>query len=106
MELKYWMPPGSSGTQLIKKTISKFTLWDLLYRIKLNSNAPLLLQLSQRFGTVIPNTSKAKLMAERMNIQIAAWCHFYWKETNPGADRFYQKLSDRAFNQVLLHEIN
>jgi hypothetical protein len=32
--------------------------------------------------------------------------HFYWKETNPGADRFYRKLSDRAFNQVLLHEIN
>jgi hypothetical protein len=29
---------------------------------------------------------------------------FYWKETNPGADRFYWKLSDRAFNQVLLHE--
>jgi hypothetical protein len=45
-------------------------------------------------------------MAKRMNAQIAAWCHFYWKETNPGTDRFYQKLSDRAFNQVLLHEIN
>ena len=25
---------------------------------------------------------------------------------NPGADRFYRKLSDRAFNQVLLHKIN
>jgi hypothetical protein len=25
---------------------------------------------------------------------------------NPGADRFYRKLSDRAFNQILLHEIN
>jgi hypothetical protein len=45
-------------------------------------------------------------MAERMNVQIAAWCHFYWKESNPGADRFYRKLSDRAFSQVLLHEIS
>ncbi len=45
-------------------------------------------------------------MAKRMNIQITAWCHFYWKETNPGPDRFYLKLFDRAFNQVLLHEIN
>jgi hypothetical protein len=44
-------------------------------------------------------------MAERMNVQIAAWCFYYWKETNPGADRFYLKLSDRAFNQVLLHKI-
>ncbi len=31
--------------------------------------------------------------------------HFYWKEINPRADRFY-RMSDRAFNQVLLHEIN
>ncbi len=44
-------------------------------------------------------------MAERVNVQIAAWCFFYWKDANPGADRFYRKLSDRAFNQVLLHEI-
>ncbi len=44
-------------------------------------------------------------MAQRMNIQIAAWCHFYWKELNPGAEKFYPKLSDRAFSQVLLHEI-
>jgi hypothetical protein len=44
-------------------------------------------------------------MAERMNVQIAAWCHFYWKESNPGAERFYQKLSERAFSQVLLHKI-
>ncbi len=44
-------------------------------------------------------------MAEQMNIQIAAWCHFYWKDTNPGAEKFYHKLSDRAFSQVLLHEI-
>jgi hypothetical protein len=54
---------------------------------------------------VIPNTPKAEIMAKRMNVQIAAWCFFYWKGTNPGADRFYRKLSNRAFNQVLLHEI-
>jgi hypothetical protein len=44
-------------------------------------------------------------MAKRMNVQIAAWCHFYWKDTNPGAEKFYRKLSDRAFSQVLLHKI-
>ncbi len=54
---------------------------------------------------VIPNTAEAELLAERMNVQIAAWCHFYWKDSNPGAERFYRKLSDRAFSQVLLHEI-
>ena len=41
-----------------------------------------------------------------MKVQIAAWCHFYWRDTNPGAERFYRKLSDRAFNQVLRHEIS
>jgi hypothetical protein len=41
-----------------------------------------------------------------MNVQIAAWCHFYWKETNPGAEQFYSKLSNRAFNQMLCHEIS
>ncbi len=91
------------------KPIQKLTLWDLLYQIKLNNNTPLFLQLSQRsmgeVNAVIPNTPKAKLMAKRMNVQIAAWCFYYWKETNPGADRFYRKLSDRAFNQVLLHKI-
>jgi hypothetical protein len=45
-------------------------------------------------------------MAERMNTQITAWCHFYWKDTNPGAEKFYRKLSERAFGQVLLHEIS
>jgi hypothetical protein len=45
-------------------------------------------------------------MAKRMIVQIAAWCHFYWQETNPGTERFYIKLSDRAFSQVLLHEIS
>ncbi len=89
--------------------IRKLSLWDVLYQIKLESNAPLFFQLSQRstgeVNAVIPNTPKDELMAKRMNIQIAAWCYFYWKETNPGADRFYWKLSNRAFNQVLLHEI-
>ncbi len=41
-----------------------------------------------------------------MNVQIAVWCHFYWKSTNPGGERFYQKLSDQAFNQVMLHKIS
>jgi hypothetical protein len=45
-------------------------------------------------------------MAKKMNVQIAAWCHFYWKSINPGGERFYGKLSDRAFNQVMLHEIS
>ena len=45
-------------------------------------------------------------MAKKMKVQIAAWCHFYWQDTNPGAERFYRKLSDRAFNQVLRHEIS
>jgi hypothetical protein len=93
-----------------EKPIRKFTPRGLLYQTKLDSNASLFLQLSQcslgEVNAVIPNTPEAKLMAKRMNVQIAAWCHFYWKETNPGADRFYWKLSDRAFNQVLLHEIN
>ncbi len=93
-----------------KKTIAKFTLHDLLYRIKLASKAPLFLQLSQHsmgeVDAVIPNTPEAESMAEQMNVQIAAWCHFYWKDMNPGAERFYHKLSDRAFNQVLLHKIS
>ncbi len=55
---------------------------------------------------VNPNTPEAETMAEKMKVQIAAWCHFYWQDTNPGAERFYRKLSDRAFNQVLRHEIS
>jgi hypothetical protein len=92
------------------KSIARITLHNLLYRITLENKAPLFLQLSQHTSgevdAVIPNTPKAELMAERMNVQIAAWCHFYWKESNPGTDRFYRKLSDRAFSQVLLHEIS
>jgi hypothetical protein len=81
----------------------------LLYQIKLDNNVPLFLQLSQHstgeVNGVIPNTTEAELMAKRMNIQIAVWCFFYWKEKNPGAEQFYRKFSDRAFNQVLLHKV-
>ena len=55
---------------------------------------------------VIPNTPEAETMAEKMKVQIAAWCHFYWEDTNPEEERFYCKLSDRAFTQVLRHEIS
>jgi hypothetical protein len=93
-----------------RTAITKLTLRDLFYRIQLESKAPLFLQLSQHttgeVGAVIPNTPEAETMAEKMKVQIAAWCHFYWQDTNPGAERFYRKLSDRAFNQVLRHEIN
>ncbi len=44
-------------------------------------------------------------MAEKVNVQIVAWCHFYWKESNPGGERLYHKLLDRAFSQALLHKI-
>jgi hypothetical protein len=91
------------------RSLVGLTLRDLLYRIMLESKAPLFLQLSQRpsgeVDAVIPNFPEAELMAEQMNVQIAAWCHFYWKDTNPGAEKIYRKLSDRAFSQVLLHEI-
>jgi hypothetical protein len=81
----------------------------MLYRIHLANKTPLFLQPSQRFtdkvDAIIPNTPEAKLLAKKMNIQIAAWCHFYWKTTNPGREKFYKKLLDHAFNQVLLHKI-
>jgi hypothetical protein len=90
--------------------VVKLSLRDLLYRIRLKSNAPLFLQLSQHstgeVDAVIPNTPEAKTMAEKMKVQNAAWCHFYWRDTNPGAEKFYRKLSDRAFNQVLCHKIS
>jgi len=73
--------------------IARFSLRDMLYRIKTENGSPLFLQLSQRTSgevdAVIPNTPEAELMAEQMNVQIAAWCHFYWKSTNPGGERFY-----------------
>ena len=93
-----------------RTAITKLTLRDLLYCIRLESKVPLFLQLSQRttgkVDAVIPNTPEAETMAEKMKVQIAAWCHFYWQDTNTGAERFYRKLSERAFNQVLRHEIN
>jgi hypothetical protein len=97
------------GNPVNGRSIVRLTLRDLLYRITLENKAPLFLQLSQRpsseVDAIIPNTAEAELMAERMNVQIAAWCHFYWKDSNPVAKRFYCKLSDRAFSQVLLHKI-
>ncbi len=81
----------------------------MLYRIQLENKSPIFLQLSQHASgevdAVIPNTPEAELMAARMNVQITAWCHFYWKFTNPEGERFYRKLSNRGFNQVMLHEI-
>ncbi len=55
---------------------------------------------------VIPNTPEAETMTEKMKVQISAWCHYYWKDINLRAEKFYPKLSDRAFNQVLLHKIS
>jgi hypothetical protein len=91
-------------------SLMQLTLQELLYKITLENNAPLFLQLSQcptgEVDAVIPNTAEAEVMAERMNAHIAAWCHFYWNDVNPGMEKFYRKLSERAFNQVLLHEIS
>jgi hypothetical protein len=82
----------------------------MLYKIKLSNNSPLFLQLSQRpsgeVDAVIPNTPKAENTAERINVQAAAWCRFYWKDTNKGGERFFNKLSERAFNGHVIHEIN
>jgi hypothetical protein len=71
---------------------------------------PLFLQLSQgssgEVDAVIPNMPEGELMAAWINVQVTVWCHYYWKATNLGGERFYRKLSDRAFSQVLLHEIS
>ena len=92
------------------KSIICLTVQDLLYRITLESKSPLFLQLSQcptgEVDAVIPNMAEAEVMAERMNTQIAVWCHFYWKDVNPGAEKFYHKLSKRAFSQILWHKIS
>ncbi len=55
---------------------------------------------------VIHNTPEAESLAEKMKVQIAVWCYIYWRDTNPGAERFYCKLSDRGFNRALRHEIS
>ena len=90
--------------------IAKLSLRDMLYKIVLSNKSPLFLQLSQRSSgevdAVIPNTPEAESLAERINVQVAAWCHFYWKDTNKGGDRFFKKLSERAFNSHLIHEIS
>jgi hypothetical protein len=91
-------------------TIIKVTLREMLYWLKLESGAPLFLQLTQclsgEVDVVISNTPEAKLKAERINHQIAVWCLNYWTESNPGGKAFFIKLANRAFNQALLHEVN
>ncbi len=61
--------------------ITHLSLRDMLYCIQLENKSPLFLQLSQHTSgevdAIIPNTPEAELMAKRMNVQIAAWCHFY-----------------------------
>ena len=57
-------------------------------------------------NAVIPKTPEAENMAKRINVQAAAWCHFYWKDTNKGGERFFRKLSERAFNGHLIHKIS
>jgi hypothetical protein len=90
--------------------VARVSLRDMLYKIKLSDKSPLFLQLSQRpsgeVDAVIRNTPKAEKMAERINVQAAAWCHFYWKDTNKGGERFFRKLSERAFNSHLIHKIS
>jgi hypothetical protein len=90
--------------------IARISLRNMLYHIQLATKLPLFLQLSQRSSgevdAIIPNMSEDELMAKQINVQVMAWCHYYWKARNPGRGRFYRKLSDRAFSQVLLHEIS
>ena len=90
--------------------ITRVSLRDMLYKIMLSNNSPLFLQLSQcssgEVDAVIPNTPEAKNMAEQINVQVAAWCHFYWKDTNKGGERFFKKLAEHAFNGHLIHEIS
>ncbi len=73
--------------------IARFSLRNMLNRIHMENGSLLFLQLSQRASVevdiLILNTPEAKLMTKKMNVQIAAWCHFYWKSTNPGGERFY-----------------
>ena len=82
----------------------------MLYKIKLSNKSPLLLQLSQQplgeVDAIIPNMPEAENMAERINVQTAAWCHFFWKDTNKGGERFFRKLSERVFNGHLIHKIS
>jgi hypothetical protein len=90
--------------------LARVTLREMLYRIQLSNKSPLFLQLSQRpsgeVDAVIPNTAEAESMAEKINVQVAAWCHYYWRETNKGGERFFKKLAERAFNPHLIHEVS
>jgi hypothetical protein len=90
--------------------VARILLQDMLYKIKLSNKSPLFLQLSQQplgeVDPVIPNTPEAEITAERINIQVAAWCHYYWKDTNKGRERFFKKLAERAFNAHLNHEVS
>jgi hypothetical protein len=82
----------------------------MLYRLTLESGSPLFLQLSQRpsgeVDAVIPNTPEAETKAEQINHHVAAWCTYYWRDTNPGGSVFFKKLASKAFCQVLLHEVS
>jgi hypothetical protein len=73
--------------------IARIFLCDMLYRIQLANKSPLFLQLNQcssgEVDAVIPITPEAELMAKWINVQVVAWCHYYWKATNPGRERFY-----------------
>ena len=55
-----------------KKAITKLSLRDLLYRIKLESKAPLFLQLSQcttgEVDAVIPNSPEAEILVEKVKV--------------------------------------
>jgi hypothetical protein len=90
--------------------VARILLRDMLYKIKLSNKSPLFLQLSQQpsgeVNALIPNTPEAEIMAERINVQVAAWCHYYWNDTNKGGERFFKKLAKRAFNAHLNHEVS
>jgi hypothetical protein len=90
--------------------VDRVLLCDMLYKIKLLNNSPLFLQLSQcplgEVNAVISNMAKAKNMAKQINVQVAAWCHYYWRETNKGGERFFKKLAERAFNAHLNHKVS
>jgi hypothetical protein len=90
--------------------VARILLRDMLYKIKLSNKSPLFLQLSQQplgeVDAVIPNTPEAEIMAKRINVQVAVWCHYYWKDTNKGGERFFKKLAERAFNAHLNHEVS
>ncbi len=91
-------------------TVARVLLRDMLYKLKLSNKSPLFLQLSQcpsgEVDAIIPNTPEAEIMAKHINVQVAAWCHYYWKDTHKGGERFFKKLAERAFNAHLNHEVS